>query len=327
MKKPTLASLAAELKVSRQTISNVINFPERVRDETRARVEAAIERSGYRPSAAARALRNQRAMALGMRLSPMRDGISGAFMDSFMREMVVAADRKGYRTVVFPALTRVEEVERLAELLGSLAIDACIITDTWTDDDRPERLQAADIPFVAFGRPWGREDHGAWVDVDGRAGAAEATRFLVGLGHELIGFIGWSDGSPVGADRKAGWEQELGLSAADADRLVIECDDLFEAGAEAMEQLLERGVTAAVCASDTLAVAAETVRRAKGMTDVAVVGFDDTTVSRAMGLPSVRQPVDEVARIALDLLLARLADPEAPSEGVLVAPVLETREG
>lgn len=326
MTKPTLASLAAELKVSRQTISNVINFPERVREETRARVEAAIERSGYRPSVAARALRSQRSMALGMRLSPMRNGISGAFMDHFMREMVVLADVHGYRMVTFPAVTGDDEVERLAEMRGSLAIDAAILTDTWTDDDRPARLTVAEVPFVAFGRPWGMEDHGAWVDVDGSAGAAEAARFLNGLGHDLVGFIGWSDGSPVGADRKAGWEEALGFSAADADRLVIEGDDTVEVGAAAMEQLLDRGVSAVVCASDTLAVGAETLRRARGLTGVAVTGFDDTPVARALRIPSVRQPVEDIARIALGILLSRLKDPTAETEGVIVRPVLETRQ-
>ncbi|NHB85940.1 LacI family transcriptional regulator [Tessaracoccus sp. HDW20] len=94
MNQPTLASLAAELKVSRQTVSNVLNFPDRVRPETRARVLEAIERSGYRPSAAARALRNQRAMALGLRLSQRRNGISGTIVDGFMHALVGLADRR-----------------------------------------------------------------------------------------------------------------------------------------------------------------------------------------------------------------------------------------
>lgn len=323
MKKATLASLAAELKVSRQTISNVINFPDRVRAETRARVEAAIQRSGYRPSAAARALRNQRAMAIGVRLSPPRNGISGSFMDAFLREIVTAADARGYRVVVFPATSRSDEVERLIELRGSLAIDGGVLTDTWTDDDRPERLGEAGVPFVSFGRPWGSADHGAWVDVDGRAGAAAAARFLRDAGHERIGFLGWSDGSPVGADRRAGWADELGLTDDDATALTVEGPDTAEAGASGMARLIDGGATAAVCASDSLALGAETLRRERGLPGPAVVGFDDTAVARSMDLTSVRQPVEEVARAALDLLLERLADPGATLQGRLVDPVLE----
>lgn len=323
MKKPTLASLAAELKVSRQTISNVINFPDRVRAETRARVQAAIDRSGYRPSAAARALRNQRAMAVGLRLRAPRDGISGAFMDDFLREFVTAADERGYRVVVFPADSRDEEVQRLVELRASLAIDGGILTDTCTGDDRPAWLAEAGVAFVSFGRPWGAEDHGRWVDVDGRAGAGEAVRFLQAHGHEQIGFLGWSGDSPVGADRRAGWQAALGLSDEDAGRLTVEGEDSVDAGGAGMAELLARGATAAVCASDALALGAFIANR--GVTRTHVVGFDDSPVARAIGIPSLRQPVDELARLIFEKALAQMTGVEDNPGGVLVTPILEAR--
>lgn len=323
MKKPTLASLAAELRVSRQTISNVINFPDRVRAETRARVQAAIDNSGYRPSAAARALRNQRAMAVGIRLSPPRNGISGAFMDDFLRALVTVADERGYRVVVFPAESRDEEVERLVELRASLAIDGGILTDTWTGDDRPACLAEAGVAFVAFGRPWGAEDHGQWVDVDGRAGAGDAVRFLQARGHERIGFIGWSDGSPVGADRHAGWQAAMALSDDDARQLTVEGEDSVDAGGAGMAELLTRGATAAVCASDALALGAFIANQ--GVTRTHVVGFDDSPVARAIGIPSLRQPVDELARLVFEKALAQMTGVDDESAGVLVKPVLEAR--
>lgn len=323
MKKPTLASLAAELRVSRQTISNVINFPDRVRAETRARVQAAIDHSGYRPSAAARALRNQRAMAVGIRLSPPRNGISGAFMDDFLRALVTVADERGYRVVVFPAESRDEEVERLVELRASLAIDGGILTDTWTGDDRPACLAEAGVAFVAFGRPWGAQDHGQWVDVDGRAGAEEAVRFLQARGHERIGFIGWSDGSPVGADRHAGWRAAMALSDDDARQLTVEGEDSVDAGGAGMAELLTRGATAAVCASDALALGAFIANQ--GVTRTHVVGFDDSPVARAIGIPSLRQPVDELARLVFEKALAQMTGVDDESAGVLVKPVLEAR--
>ena len=323
MKKPTLASLAAELRVSRQTISNVINFPDRVRAETRARVQAAIDNSGYRPSAAARALRNQRAMAVGIRLSPPRNGISGAFMDDFLRALVTVADERGYRVVVFPADSRDEEVERLVELRATLAIDGGILTDTWTGDDRPACLAEAGVAFVAFGRPWGAEDHGQWVDVDGRAGAEEAVRFLQARGHERIGFIGWSDGSPVGADRRAGWQAAMALGDDDARRLTVEGEDSVDAGGAGMAELLTRGATAAVCASDALALGAFLANQ--GVTRTHVVGFDDSPVARAIGIPSLRQPVDELARLVFEKALVQMTGVDEEAGGVLVKPVLEAR--
>lgn len=326
MNQPTLASLAAELQVSRQTVSNVLNSPDRVRPETRARVMEAIERSGYQPSAAARALRNQKAMALGLRLSKHRNGISGTIVDGFMHALVQLADQRGYRIVVFPAATNDEEVDKLVELRRSLAIDACILTDTWYGDHRPADLEAEGVPFASFGRPWDGADHGRWVDVDGHRGAAEAARHLRGLGHERIGFIGWSDGSPVGRDRRTGWADGLGLGELEAEELTVEGDDSVLDGARAMAVLLDRGADAAVCASDTLSLGAFTEVRRRNRRGVGLVGFDDTPVARTLGLPSVRQPVDEVARVVLDMVLGQLADPQVRCRGTLVGPDLVMNE-
>lgn len=327
MNKPTLASLAAELNVSRQTISNVINFPDRVRPETRARVLEAIERSGYRPSAAARALRNQRAMALGLRLSNPRNGISGSIMDAFTHALVERADQRGYRVVLFPAHTNEEEVDKLIELRRTLAIDACILTDTWLDDDRPAQLAEAQVPFAAFGRPWGASDHGRWADVDGRAGAGVAAAHLRSQGHQRIGYLGWSDGSPVGKDRRAGWAEALGLTERQDRELAVEVEDTVDDGAAGMAELLERGATAVVCASDTLSLGAFTVLRRRGGSRQCIIGFDDTPVARELGLSSMAQPVDEVAAVVLDMVLAQIADPGTRLEGILIAPRLVARRG
>ena len=97
MRRPTLASLASELGVSRQTISNVLNAPHKVKPATRERIQAAIAAAGYRPSAAARQLRTQRSMNLGMRLFPATDGINGAVLDRFLHALTEAAQSAGYR--------------------------------------------------------------------------------------------------------------------------------------------------------------------------------------------------------------------------------------
>ncbi|MCG6568327.1 LacI family DNA-binding transcriptional regulator [Tessaracoccus sp. Y36] len=327
MNKPTLASLAAELNLSRQTVSNVLNFPDRVRPETRARVQEAIERSGYRPSAAARALRNQRAMSLGLRLSNPRNGISGSIMDAFTHSLVERADQSGYRVVLFPARTNDEEVDKLVELRRTLAIDACILTDTWLDDRRPEQLMEAGVPFAAFGRPWGAPDHGRWADVDGRAGAAEAAAHLRSQGHERIGYLGWSDGSPVGKDRRAGWAEALGLTPEAEHELAVEVEDTVDDGAAGMKELLARGATAVVCASDTLSLGAFTVLRRRGESGRWIIGFDNTPVARELGISSMVQPVEEVAATVLDMVLAQIADPGVDLTGVTIPPVLIARDG
>lgn len=323
MGKPTLQSLAAELSVSRQTISNVINAPERVHPDTRRRVQEAIRAQGYRPSVAARALRIQRSMSIALRLRPASDGINGAVMDGFLHALVERAAEQGYRIVLFTATDTADELTQLSQLRGSNAMDACVLTDTFSGDPRPDRLRAAGIAFSAFGRPWDAAGDHSWVDVDGRAGTASAVDHLRRRGHDRIGFLGWPDASGVGADRKSGWQDALGLTDAEADHLFVPATDTVANGAAGMRTLLDRGVTAVVCASDSLALGALTESRQTRGT--AVVGYDDTPVARAVGLSSVRQPVEDAADTALALVLAQLADPAAPREHILLAPTLVPR--
>lgn len=325
MKKPTLQSLATELGVSRQTVSNVLNAPERVHPDTRARVQEAIDASGYRPSAAARSLRSQRSMQIGLRLRNAGDGINGTVMDGFLHGLTAHANAKGYRVTLFTAGDDAEELEVLQELFETGSIDACIITDTSADDERPQTLLERGFPFAAFGRSWGALDtEHSWVDVDGKAGVKAAVEELKQAGRTRIGYIGWPQPSGVGADRRAGWVESTNYSDGERAQFEVVCIDRVEEGARAARVLHEADVDAAVCASDSLAIGAVTEFRALG-SDIAVIGFDDTPVARAIGLSSLQQPLGEAAEAAVDSVLGQLADPQAPKTQSLLPAVLVRR--
>src|SRR4051794_36939309 len=100
---PTVTDVARVAGVSRQTVSNVLNAPELVREETRQRVTSAITALGYQPHASARRLRTRRASTIGVRVDDMRDGISGNLLDRFLHALTVDADARGLRVLVFPA--------------------------------------------------------------------------------------------------------------------------------------------------------------------------------------------------------------------------------
>ena len=329
--RPTLVSIANELGVSRQTVSNVLNNPDIVHPATRERVAAAIKRAGYRPSAAGRALRTQRSMAIGLRLYPATDGINGAVMDRFVHSLADESQRRGYHLTLLTADDAAGEVHKLQALYLSGSIDLAVLTDTGVGDDRPERLAAEGIPFVAFGRPWGstRPESHSWVDVDGSAGAAESTEWLHRLGHTDIGFLGWPEGSGVGDDRRSGWQRAMaGLGASDELSVAVR-EDLPSAGADGASELIGRGATAIVCASDSLALGALGRLRAAGSLEGPVaplVGFDDTPVARALGLSSVTQPVEEAAVAVLALAIAALNQDDGAQPGRLLEPRLVTRE-
>lgn len=325
--RPTLVSLARELDVSRQTVSNVINAPDRVHPVTRARVLEAIERSGYRPSAAGRALRTSRSCTIGLRVYPIVDDINGAVMDRFLHALTVAAGERGYRITLISAPDDATEAAEIDSLHSIHSIDACILTSTTFDDARPALLAASGIPFVAFGRPWSDlPGTHAWVDVDGAAGTAAATEHLQSLGHRQIGFVGWETGSGTGDDRCAGWLRTVGLD--DPESLRIRVADGVRNGFDAGAELRRRGATALVCASDSLALGASEHFTEPGTPFVPVIGFDDTPVARALGLSSIAQPVEEAAHHCVATLVDALSRSDSPTTPThrLIAPRLVVRQ-
>lgn len=326
--RPTLESLATELGVSRQTVWNVLNRPSIVADATRERVAAAITAAGYVPSRAGRQLRTQRSHAIGIRLMPNFDGINGHILDIFLHELAEHAHRSDYRLALFAAANEADEIATYARMRAANEIDGVVLTSTTIDDARIDWLVGSGVPFVSFGRPWSREADPAdathdWVDVDGAAGTAAVTRHLLAFGHVRIGYLSWPAQPDVSGDRLTGWQRAMGKAFPELrlSELSAECSNDVTDARQAASELLGRGVTAFVCASDTLALGARAAVDARGAAapHVPIVGFDDTPVARALGLSSVAQPIVRAARTSVSLLVNRL-EAERPPEHVLLRP-------
>lgn len=318
--RPTLESVAAHAAVSRQTVSNVLNAPHLVAPTTLHRVQDSISALRYRPHRAARQLRTRRSHVIGLRLEPVRDGINGAVLDRFLHALTERAQEGGYRIELFTAADDIGEILQYEDMLESTEVDAFVLTSTHAGDPRTQWLADRGVPFVTFGRPWGSPpdipEH-PWVDVDGAAGTRAATTHLLAHAHVRIAYLGWPPGSDVGDDRRSGWRDTLGASGhggPDIEGLDIAVVDSVAEGVRATRELLtlEPRPTAVVCASDSLALGAFTAT-ALHHAEMAIVGFDDTPVAAAVGLSSVAQPLDEVARHAFELLALRLEPASADS--------------
>lgn len=337
-KMPTVDDVAEAANVSRQTVSNVINSPEIVREATRARVQEAIDRLGYRPHASARRLRTRKSSTIGLRLDPLRDGISGAVLDRFVHKLAEQADTRGLRVMIFTADDPADELAYIGRLYDASDIDAFILIATFHGDPRIAWLIEHDVPFVSFGRPWGTavdDPRHRWVDVDGRAGVRDATTKLRESGCSRVAYIGWPSPSGTGDERRAGWEEACGFSADDRETYQVVTEDGVDEGAVSARHLLAlpEPCDAIVCASDSLALGASMAATALGQPDLPVVGFDNTPVASAIGLSSIDQPLDEVVAAALTLLFGDAGDSvrpnpdsnEEPTNRLLVPRLVERR--
>ncbi|PSL38550.1 LacI family transcriptional regulator [Labedella gwakjiensis] len=338
-KLPTVEDVARAAGVSRQTVSNVLNSPGIVREATRKRVEQAIDELKYRPSAAARQLRTRRSSAIGVHLDPYSGGISGVLLDRFVHALTERASERGMRVCVYSARSPEEEMERLGALIDGGEIDAAVVTGTFFGDPRTGWLTQRNLPFVSFGRPWGGDDVFAsahsWVDVDGATGTAAATAWAIENAGPRVGWFGWPSDQGTGDDRRRGWQQAM--AAAGSVGPTFEVADEVVAARQLMtaafgQDGLGEQLDALVCVSDSLAVGAHLAAADAGRRDLTVIGFDNTPVAEALGLPSVEQSPELVAAGALDLLMGETGtmvaplDSTTPAEHVLVAPRLVVRE-
>ena len=324
--KVTIATVARHARVSRQTVSNVLNAPHIVREETRQRVQEAIAALGYRASQAARQMRTGRSRLIAVRIEPTRDGINGSVLDRFLHGLTETAEAAGYRTMLYTASDTTREIAAYDDLLSAYDLDGFVLTGTHHGDPRTAWLAERGVAFVTFGRPWDDPEAHPWVDVDGAAGTGRATGHLLARGHRRIGFLGWPAGSGVGDDRRAGWREALRAAGIDPTGLDRETEDGIAEGERSMRDLLATDAppTAVVCASDSLALGALQAVRAADP-PVAVVGFDDTPVAAAVGLTSVSQPLGDAAARCVDLLTAVLDGDQQTPAPVLLQPSLVLR--
>jgi DNA-binding LacI/PurR family transcriptional regulator len=327
----TIDAVAACAGVSRQTVSNAVNSPERLRPETLERVRAAIDALGYRPNHAARALRTQASRVLGCRLQ--LDPPTGGVHDRFLHALCSAARDRNYDVLTFAVRNDDEEIGAYDDLLRRNSIDGFVLQSTHFVDPRTTWLRTHGAAFVAFGRPWGetRARH-SWVDVDGAAGSAEAVQHLAAQGHRRIGYLGWPHGSGVGDDRRDGWLREARRLRLPVRGLEALGEDGVAAGAALTARLLgsSNPPTALLCVSDAMALGAMHWLDDNGIKagrDVAVIGFDDSPVADLVrpGLTSMRQPLEAVAEKVVELLLYHLSGARTRPARVLIPPALVVR--
>ncbi len=331
---PTLATVAREAGVSRQTVSNALNSPELLRPDTLARVREAVDRLGYSPNQAARSLRTRSSHLVGLRVDPAVEDSANALMDRFVHSLVESTEVAGYHVLLFAAGDH-RATDPYEELLRSASVDAFVVTDTFRGNPHAAWLTEQRVPFVAFGRPW--DDPAArhpWVDVDGRAGVALAVDHLVERGHARIAWVGWQKGSFIGEDRRSGWTTRLHEHGLSTSRLSARGEDTLEFGCRAAHAMLEVSEqdrpTAFLCASDTLAMGVLRAADERGLRvgrDVAVVGFDDSIAAQVCtpALTSVRQPLEQVAVEVVRYLGELLRHRPIPEPGCVLTPTLMVR--
>jgi LacI family transcriptional regulator len=326
----TIADVAAAAGVSKQTVSNVMNYPAKVREETRARVQRAVAELGFQPNRMARALRSSTAGMIACRIEPVSSHSLAHLHDRFLHALAEAGQAAGRHLMLFAVDDAESEAATCVRLVRTGSVEGVVLYNLVPGDPRPPALMEAGVPFVCFGQFSEDADATGWVDVDNAAGVGAVVDHLAECGHRRIGFLGFPEGHRVGDDRAGGWVTAMdrhGLLAG-SHRLDVRGEDTWVSGARMARGLFDRAdaPTALIGASDTLAAGALQAVRDLGLTpgeDVALVGYDDTPSAEVLDLSSVRQPLPEVGRRIVEALCP--ADGTPVPVASLLAPELVVR--
>lgn len=298
----TLHDVAKHAGVSPMTVSRVIGEQQNVSEPTRARVNAAIEKLGYAPDAAARSLASARTLRIGL----LYGNPSATFTSEFLVALLENSARIGCQLVLEKCITPRGGHEAAQQLIKK-RIDGVLLPTPLCDSlARLKQFEAGGIPSVAVGT--GREDMpGLSLRIDNAGAAEEMTRFLLSLGHRDIGFILGHPRQIDSTQRYEGFVSALRAAQLPVQsKFVKQGQYTYRSGLLAAEQLLKRRdrPTAIFASNDDMAAGAlATAHRLKFEVpkDLSIVGFDDTPLATTIWprLTTIRQPVDQLTRQAL----------------------------
>ena len=323
-----LDDVALRAGVSRATVSQVMRGTGRISASTRERVAAAAAALDYVPDGRAAAMRSGLNREVGM----VVHALANPFNAEVIGGVTDVLEGEGYLVSVLDSRDDPARQERNLRALIASARGALLwVPALETPAATVELLRRRALPTVTFLRPSPAPgfDHLGLADA---AATAEATRHLVKLGHRRFAFFGGLLESPVRRERVEGCRRALAEAGLDPP-LLWPCADGKPEGMEAAFRLREAHpeVSALVCNGDMVALGASQALQRLGLRvgrDVSIVGFDGTP-DAAVAVPALTtlsvQPRRLGERLAT-MLLARIAEPDAPPRSDVVRPELVLRE-
>lgn len=311
--KVTILDVAAEAGVSFGTVSRVINNDAHVKKETRERVLSVIEKLNYVANRQARSLAGGKTNSVGVLVPDLGTGYIGEIIRGIDAELSLAdMDLILYTTHRTPT----KEANYVANLASGM-VDGLLLVLPRQPQDFIETMQQRHFPFVLIDHQGTGQDCPA-VGATNWSGGYNATEYLIELGHKRIGFITGSMDLGCAVDRLAGYRSALKTyHLADDPDLIYEGDFSQTDGYTGALVLLDlpNPPTAIFASNDVMAMGVMDAIRNRGLRvpdDVSVVGFDDIPQASLVrpALTTINQPLEKMGRVAAQVLLSMLDDPE-----------------
>jgi DNA-binding LacI/PurR family transcriptional regulator len=316
----TIYQVAAEAGVSISTVSLTLNRPERVKASTRQHVLDVIDRLGFTPKAEAVSHARKNMPRIGV-LAPF------TAYDSYRRRLMGILTESAGRPTDIVVFDQVSAAVAAGPLLDSLPVtrrlDGLLVMGLPLEDQLARRLLQRHLPTVLVDT---RRAEFSSVAIDDEEGGRLVGRHLIERGRTTFAYVSEPQRSGAylsqGELRRAGFKKavaEGGLNADDV--LVMRTTSSIEGGREAIRRLVEehRVPSAIFAHEDVLAAGMLRECRQQGIRvpdDLAIVGFDDGPLAEALGITTVRQPLETSGQVGARLLYEALARADSPVQQI-----------
>lgn len=317
-----LRELSKELGLSQTTVSRALNgFPE-VSEETRARVKAAADLHGYRPSAAARRLATGQSGTLGLVFPAERNMLGDLLFIEFLGGCVEKAAELGYDVTLGMARGSQSEEAVYRRAVRSARVDAMILSSPLIRDPRLDLLATLGMPFIVHGRTEAKVPY-AFLDIDNEGAFFAATKLLTDLGHQRIALLNGETRYTFAAHRERGFHMALASRGLSAGPDFVCQDPMGEAAglrqARRLLALAERP-TAFLCSTMSQAQGVARACRAVGLKigrDISLIAHDDRLHEiRAENfdppLTATQSSIGSAGRRIVELCINMLQSPSSP---------------
>ena len=323
MKNINIAQVAKTAGVSTTTVSRVINGIASVSEDNARRVKEAIRKLKYHPNPSAQRLASGRVSVVGL-IIPRFEGIFHSY----------------YALQVIKGIGTAAESARCDLLLHitdgktfPAGVNGAIFLDIYSCEELLDRTIDEGLPVVVLNHYL--EDLPVnCVAVDNRTGAERVVDYLARLGHKDVATVTGDLKTQAGLDRLDGFVKAMKSRQLPVRDEYIRFGDFglpsARSGAEALLSLKDRP-TAIFAGSDEMALEVINVALSKNIRvpeELSVVGFDDNPVAVHARIPltTVRQPLSDMGRTGLDVLLQQLNGKKQSATKLLLPTELVERE-
>ncbi|TQJ92977.1 LacI family DNA-binding transcriptional regulator [Streptomyces sp. SLBN-31] len=322
-----MAEVARLAGVSIATVSYVVNGTRQVREETRRRVERAIEQTGYTPNTLARSLATSSTESIGVVIS--------AITNPYFAEVLAGVDRAAVRAGRILLLADSHDEPKYEfEVVRDLCqrrVDGIVLAPS-TDPARTlDYLVASKVPTVLVDRLV--DDRFDQVGPENEESTAHLVQHLAARGHRRIGMISGLSGLGTTTERLAGYRKGLKRSRLPYDASLVAEGHSNTVGAHAATHRLlatPEPPTALIVGNNAMIVGSMRALRGAGLlvpNDIALVSYDDLPGADLLAPPltAFAQPCAQLGERAIAMLLQRLTDPDAAPRTERLGPRLMHR--